>query len=102
MPSDRYYPAHRQHVPIRGSIVGGAVSVLLKSVTKTPEILGGRGIGSNKLVGIYSPPPQKTVLMADTAKPTPTVFKGGEILNHMSFVHKRGSPSANENIKFLF
>ena len=102
MPSDRFFPIHRRYVPMKGSIAGGAVALLRNSITKEPEVLGGRGIGSNKVVGIYSPPPQRTSLLADTAKPTPTVFKGGEILNKMSFVHKRGMPSADQNIKFLF
>jgi len=86
---------------MRGAIVGGAVPLLTK-IDKSPQVLGGRGIGSNKPVGIISPAPQRTALMAESARPIPTVFKGGDILNHMSFVHKKNGPSADANIKFLF
>jgi hypothetical protein len=89
---------------MRSRLVGGAVPLLRASVIKDPEtakVLGGKGIGSNKIVGIYSPAPSRSQISAETAKPTPTVFQGGDLLKNLQFAKKKGA-SEDQNIKFLF
>ena len=102
MPSHHsYYPIMgRQHVPMKGSLVGGSVSLLRNSVIKNTDserLLGGRGLGANKFVGIVSSGPVRQ----DTTKSVQTVFKGGELLNGLHFAHKMGA-AHQQNIKFLF
>ena len=110
MPSHQrvYAMTHGRNVMMRhgknGPIVGGVISLLRSSVMKNPEtahVLGGKGIGANQIVGITSPPPSRNSSLAESAKPTPTVFQGGELLKNLHFVHKKGK-SQDQNIKFLF
>ena len=99
MPSLTFYPiSGRQHVHMKSRVVGGAVSLLLDKIVKDPmEVLGGKGLSANKIVGITSPPPSKP----DTSKTVQTVFKGGELLNGLHFTQKKGKHH-DDNIKFLF
>ena len=100
MPSRSFYPiSGRQHVHMKSRVVGGAVSLLLDKIVKDPtEVLGGKGLSANKIVGITSPPPSKP----DTSKTVQTVFKGGELLNGLQFTHRKGKGQHDDNIKFLF
>ena len=80
-------------------LVGGAVPLLLNRVRRTAERLGG-SIGSNRIVGIVSPAPDRNN--------SQTI--GGDLLNTISFTKNAGRklglgikvPKVPSNIKFLF
>jgi len=84
---------HQKH------IVGGAVPLLRDSIVKDEQVLGGRGIGANKIVGVISPSPSRNAITGPT-KSIQTAFQGGELLKNLHFTSKRGREDGN--IKFLF
>jgi len=104
MPGHHQFVSLQHHKYSKGKmLIGGSVPLLRNEVIKNPEterLLGGRGIGANKPVGIISPPPTKTQVLASSAEPVKTLFRGGELLNHLKFATKKGKNE--ENIKFLF
>ena len=81
-------------------LVGGAVPLLLNRVIRTAERMGG-SIGSNRIVGIVSPSPDRN---------NSQVIGGGDLLNTISFAKTAGRklglgvkiPKVPSNIKFLF
>lgn len=102
MPShNRVYMTNGRTLPMRytssgGAIVGGAVPLLRKTA-----VVEGAGIGANKIVGIMSPAPLLT--NSQEAKPKPTVFQGGELLNRIAFEpYLSKKKDSRDNIKFLF
>ena len=80
-------------------LVGGAVPLLLNRVIRTAERMGG-SIGSNRIVGITSPAPDRNNAQV----------VGGDLLNTISFAKNAGRklglgikiPKVPSNIKFLF
>ena len=105
MPSDRVYVMNGRTLPMKhtsagGMVVGGAVALLRNAIPKE-ALLEGKGIGANKIVGIYSPAPPKRATDSQIAKPKPTVFQGGELLNKIAF-EPYLPKGKRDNIKFLF
>ena len=80
-------------------LVGGAVPLLLNRVIRTAEKLGG-SIGSNRIIGVTSPAPDRNN----------SQVVGGDLLNTISFTKNVGRklglgvkiPKIPSNIKFLF
>ena len=70
-------------------LVGGAVPLLLNRVIRTAERLGG-SIGSNRIVGIVSPSPDRNN----------SQVIGGDLLNTISFALK--SPKSRPTLNSYF
>ena len=81
-------------------LVGGTVPLLLTQVRPTAERMGG-SIGSNRIVGVMSPAPDRN---------NAQTIGGGDLLNTISFAKNAGRklglgvkiPKVPSNIKFLF
>ena len=102
MKSPKFYSTVGKTMPVKttskgGMIVGGYVPLLRN--TRQVEVEG-KGIQSNRIVGIVSKPPSKKALSVESAEIKPTVFQGGELLHKIS--RPQSKKTQRENIKFIF
>jgi len=79
------------------SFLKGSGVLLRNSVIVRPQEVSGGDIGSNRIIGIITPPPKIVPL----AVPPPVVFQGGEILKAISF-NKNKNSVKRDNIKFVY
>lgn len=83
------YHLKNRVINLRHSTKGGAVTLLLNKVRKSPLIKQGGSIGSNRIVGITS-----------SGSPAPSSsISGGDLLNSINF-NRNGKKSSN--IKFIY
>ena len=78
-------------------IKGGAVPLLVSSIIKSEpiEIQGGDLVGSNKPVGIISPPPVNP--LGGSVK-----HHREHLLNALPTFERKGAHNKRDNIKFIF
>ena len=102
MPSDKFFLRRGNLINMSpASSKGGAVVLLKPNISVKPEVVKGGDVGSNRIVGIISPPPPIKSIESMAKATPPIVFKGGELLNAISFA-KNKNANKRDNIKFVF
>ena len=101
MPSDKFVSRRGNLINMSPAAKGGAVYLLKPNISVKPEVVKGGDVGSNRIVGIISPPPPFKSIESMSKPTPPIVFQGGDLLNAISFA-KNKNDNKRDNIKFVF